>query len=278
MRMTIQHHFQSYLVGPILSSGSPISSGLSGSSELLKEERNILNHISTTGLVSPTKGINIYFNAYRSRLIEILANDFPKLRQILGEKKFNAMADEYLKISPSKSYSVRYFGQSFADFLKSHPSFAKKPYFAEMATFEWMLGDAIDAKDAALFTLETLKEIPASKWNEMKICFHPSVQMLRIYWNTTEVWQALENESQDIPKWSKRRKPNFWIILRSDLQTAFRSMEKDEAFALELVHQNNTFGEICEKLCDRMPEEKIPLFVLTCLQSWIQEGLISQVL
>jgi hypothetical protein len=262
MIKVIQDHFQDSLL----------------ESRLTIQESSILQHLSITGFVSPQKGLDIYYNAYKLRLIETLANDYPKLKEFSGEKRFNEIAIEFIQNFPSKHPSLRYFGSDFVNFITKHPAYSKKTYFSEMAAFEWKLGDTLDAGDSPLATLETLKDIPPPKWNDLKLLFHPSFQMIKLHWNIPKIWQAIDNKDNVLPKLRKTKKPIIWILVRSNLQTVFRSTEKNESYALELAHHGTTIGEICESLCDKISEKQIPLFVLTCLQKWTQDGIIADFL
>ncbi len=89
-------------------------------------------------------------------------------------------------------------------------------------------------------------------------------------------WQAIEYEEKEIPKYVKASEPVLWMLVRSNLQSAFRAAEENESHALELGLNGKTFGEICEKLCDKMAEDQVPYFALGCMQKWISEGFISQ--
>lgn len=259
MIKNFQNHFQTYIIN----------------SEKTASDDIILNQIASSGSVTPITGLNIYYKAYRLRLIEILSSDFPKLKKMLGENEFETLAVEYIDNFPSKFSSVRHFGQDFPNFLKTHSEYRQKAYFAEMAAFEWILGDTLDAADASLETLGTLKSIAATEWHHLKLNFHPSFRTIQLFWNVPQIWQSIEYDEEHIPQYTKAAKPILWIMVRSNLQCAFRSAEENEAYVLELGLNGNTFGEICEKLCDKMAEEKVPYFALGCLQNWIKEAFIS---
>src|SRR5690606_40146004 len=57
---------------------------------------------------------SVYADAYRLRLIEALAHNYPRLQQLLGEEEFSTVARSYLDEHPSRSVSVRWFGNRLA--------------------------------------------------------------------------------------------------------------------------------------------------------------------
>ena len=64
--------------------------------------------------------LRIYADAYRLRLTDALAHNYPCLQQLLGAEAFAALAQRYLDEHPSTSVSVRWFGHQLAAELSSH--------------------------------------------------------------------------------------------------------------------------------------------------------------
>src|SRR5512137_2036004 len=91
--------------------------------------------------------LGIYRNAYRLRLAEVLRTDYEVLHAYLGDELFDALAREYIAAHPSTFRNVRWFGGKLAECLRSAPRFAEHPELADLAQFEWSLGQAFDAPD-----------------------------------------------------------------------------------------------------------------------------------
>ena len=54
--------------------------------------------------------LNVYRHAYGARLLEVLANDYPKLAALSGEEGFEQLGRAYIAAHPSRSFSARWFG------------------------------------------------------------------------------------------------------------------------------------------------------------------------
>ena len=80
-----------------------------------------------------------YYNAYRLRLIDCLANDYSVLRQTLGEETFEYLVLDYLRQYPSRHPSVRWVGQHLPQFIRESDR-ANRQFLAELAEFEWTQG------------------------------------------------------------------------------------------------------------------------------------------
>lgn len=252
----IQHQFQTYLKNEAL---------------------EIENEIVEDAKLTVQERLAIYFNAYRWRLYEILESDYPKLLVLMGQESFDSLSKEYLDLNPSHYFSVRYFGQNLSTFLQNTKPYSDYPYLQEMAQFEWAMSNTLDAKDATLLTIDTMKSLPLDRFAELQIRLHPSVQLLYFTWDTPELWQAIdENTEERSPK--RLLSPAPWLIFRSELSCAFRSMNQDEAFALQTIQSSKCIETLCEALCERMPEENVPMFTLQCLEQWLRDGIVSEII
>ncbi len=219
--------------------------------------------------------LRIYYDGYRLRLIDTLAEDFPKLKSFMGDDRFEALAREYIDKYPSRFFTLRHFGKRFPQFLYNHSSYQHHLYLGELAQFEWALSNTLDATDAASLTFEHFSSLPAEKWPDLKIQFHPSVILLKLYWDMPQIWHAIDQaEEERDPKTCA--KPQAWLLYRKAYTSFFRSCSEDEAFALAYMQAKHNFAELCAALCERMSEDKVANFALGYLKLWLDEGLIVQ--
>lgn len=225
--------------------------------------------------ISATKRLEIYYDGYRLRLLEILEGDFPKLHTLMGDEAFDALGHHYIAAYPSKHFSARYFGQYLAHFLREEIAYTKQPYLAEMADFEWALGNTLDAENANIITLDDLKSISPAYWGNLKIHFHPSLQVRTFEWNIPQLWKTIENKE---PPQSpiKQKESMTWIFWRRDLQSQFRSLTKPQALILKLFQEDNPFSDICESLSEIIDPEMVPVIALEFIQHCIDDGFISK--
>ena len=85
--------------------------------------------------------LDVYRDGYALRLIEALTTDYPGLMAMAGPADFDHMARAYIAAHPSRHPSIRWYGKDVADFLSATPPYSRTPAAAEMARFEWALGD-----------------------------------------------------------------------------------------------------------------------------------------
>ena len=88
--------------------------------------------------------LDVYRDGYALRLIEALTTDYPGLMAMAGPADFDHMARAYIANHPSRHPSIRWYGKDVADFLGATPPYSRTPAAAEMARFEWALGEAFE--------------------------------------------------------------------------------------------------------------------------------------
>jgi hypothetical protein len=235
--------------------------------------------ISAGGRAAPDIQLSIYCNAYRARLREVLANDYPATQAATGDDRFNALVADYIDAHPSHYFNLRDFGRHLpcfiADRVQHDAGYRGMHWLVELAVFEWTLGLAFNAADASLFTGQDMEAIPAGAWPELRFILHPSLHRLDFEWNTPEIWLALTADPPT-PVSAVRGQNSSWILWREQLVTRFRSMPVDEQQALDKLSAGAGFHQICEQLATLMNEDEVPLRAAGLLKGWISRGLICK--
>ncbi len=65
------------------------------------------------------------------------------------------------------------------------------------------------------------------------------------------------------------------MIWRRDLQTFYRSLDVDEAWALDAVTDGENFGVVCAGLTEWVDELHAPQRAAGMVSRWAEEGLIA---
>jgi len=221
--------------------------------------------------VSVEQRLAVYGNAYGYRLIDALSENYPAVHTLLGDDDFYKMTYAYMDAHPSQHFSLRYFGHKLESFLQKN--YNDLPVLSEMARFEWALRKGFDAKDSQTLTLDALQEVPLEQWGELKFTFHPSVSRLDLAWNTPQLWTAIDEETEPMPP-EKLEHPYAWILWRKELLTYYRSLNVDEAWALDTALQEGNFAELCEGVCEWIDAEHAPSRVAGFLSQWLQDDLL----
>ena len=102
--------------------------------------------------------LEIYNRVYWFRLLSSLADDFPGLRAVIGQEKFDAVLRGYLTEMPSVSYTLRDLGSRLEAWLREHTELiaGHDRMALDMVRLEWA---DIEAFDAAEFPVLTQPEL-----------------------------------------------------------------------------------------------------------------------
>jgi hypothetical protein len=240
---------------------------------LLRHEDAIAAAIVDAPPLSVVERLGIYSNAYRVRLLEALDDTYPILHAVLGDEMFAALGAEFVSAHPSTHRSIRWYGRELVEFLAQHPPYAEQPILAELARLEWTLAEVFDSADAPSLQRDAFAAIDPSAWSELHFKFHPSLRRLFLRWNTAAVWQSMTREEPP-PDPACSEQPVPWLLWRQNLQNYFRSLDMDEAVALDSAVHGGSFGEICEALGEWLPDDEIPLRAASLLGLWADSGII----
>lgn len=264
---------------------------------LLTGDSEIGSHLVGTRRVPVATRLGIYGDGYRSRLIEALETSFPVLANLLGEADFQALAGRYVATHESSFFSIRYYGDRLADFLAGDAEYARAPLLAELAKWEWAMAAVFDAADAEPVGSSAFAQVAPEDWAKLWFEWSPSVQVVELEWNVPELWKAVtEGTPRPDPALSgggpagdgaggngptrdgpTHNGPRSWLIWRRELQLYFRPLAPAESAAIVASIAGQSFGELCELLCEHLDENEAPLHAAGFLRGWVESGLIVNV-
>lgn len=214
--------------------------------------------------------LEIYNRQYWFRLLDCLYDDYPGVREILGERRFMKLAKAYLARHPSRSYSLRDLGKHLARFLHEgggEPEWSNGDGEAvlmaqDMARFEWA---QIVAFDGAAMTSITPDHILNEAPSTLRFGLQPYVSLLKLRYAVDEFSvalkkdEALRNEAShavDAPPKSKlprrgRRLPTrerVWLAVhRCDNLIYFKRLEPEAFHLLRALRCGLPLEQACEK-------------------------------
>ena len=93
--------------------------------------------------------LEIYNRVYWFRLLSSLADDFPGLREVIGQEAFDKVLLGYLTEMPSVSYTLRDLGSRLEAWLREHPELisSNERMALDMVRLEWADIEAFDAAE-----------------------------------------------------------------------------------------------------------------------------------
>lgn len=219
--------------------------------------------------------LEIYNRQYWFRVLSALSEDFPGLRAVLGERRFDAMAKAYLIANPSRSFTLRNLSGRMEPWLRKNPKWAgaKQNLALDIVRLEWADIEAFDGKAEAALRPEDLASAAGPR---MKLTIQPYVRLLSFRYPVDDLLLEVRKEDEDTDfasntftehKKHKRvravakLKPSqiFLAVHRVDYSVYFRRIEKEEFLILTALRQGKTLGPAVESALRKStvaPEER----------------------
>ncbi len=100
--------------------------------------------------------LQVYSQQYWFRIMASLSEDFPGLRSLVGERKFEKLATAYLNECPSESFTLRNLGSRLEAWLRKHPEYVAgiERVAIDMVKLEWADIEAFDGPELPRFTAD----------------------------------------------------------------------------------------------------------------------------
>lgn len=215
--------------------------------------------------------LRIYADAYRLRLADVLAHDFPVLRAWIGEDAFDELAESYLRAHPSRHPSVRHFGHHFAARLRQREGAA--PGWADLVEFEWLQGEAFDAADAPLASIDDAARLSPTDWPSLRLQLQPAMRLCVLPAAIPALVEA-HNAGRALPAFDATDKAD-WLLWRRDFEVFWRRLEPGEAELLALARDGAGFAELCERLGATLSETDAAMRAAGLLKRWLVDGLVA---
>jgi hypothetical protein len=143
--------------------------------------------------LGPIEALEIYHYAYRARLVECLADDYPALAYALGESAFAQLAGRYVERHPSRSPNLISFGRHVADFCREQAD-PRAGFWADLARFEWALVEALHAEDAPALAADELARVAPEAWAEARLVPSDTLRLGRFDYPVNEFFRAFRHD------------------------------------------------------------------------------------
>ncbi|HUK52107.1 MAG TPA: DNA-binding domain-containing protein [Candidatus Binatia bacterium] len=211
--------------------------------------------------------LELYNRQYWFRVLSCFADDFPGLRAVLGEKRFDRLAEAYLAECPSRSFTLRNLGSRLPAWLERNPRFARPhPRMAlDMARLEWAQVVAFDGPEETTLQPQDLAEGFDPR---MKLRLQPYLSLLAFEYPVDDLVlqvneQARDEESASNAMSESRKQisarhfrvlkphPVFLAVHRHDDSVYFRRLEPEAYRLLAALRKGKTItGAVGEAFTD----------------------------
>jgi len=240
--------------------------------------------------LSSFERLEIYNRQYWFRLFSSMNEDFPGLRAVLGDKKFEAMSKAYLVDCPSQSFTLRNLGARLESWLRKHPKWAgpKQALAIDIVRLEWADIEAFDGKAEPALRPE---DLGAQASETLKLKLQPYISLLDLRYPVDDLLLEVRKEDEDTDfasnafqeKHKRKRvqavaklKPReiYLAVHRVEDSVYFRRIEREEFVILRSLREGKSLGKAIVAAFgkSRVPAEERAGLVQRWFQNWAALG------
>jgi hypothetical protein len=258
-------------------------------------KRYAARYIKPNDRLTSFERLEIYNRQYWWRVLGSMTEDFPGLRAVLGERRFEDMCRAYLTDCPSQSFTLRNLGGRLEGWLRRNPRWirGKRELALDMVRIEWADIDAFDGAAEPVLRVEELEGTPVGK---LKLRLQPYVQLLALQYPVDDLVLQVRNDedhgadfaSNAIVEHRKKTKVKavaalkpekiFLVVHRVDFSVYFRRIEREEYLILTALRAGKPLGAAIEPAFrgSKIPEAERGEYIQHCFQTWAALGWFCQ--
>jgi hypothetical protein len=205
--------------------------------------------------------LQIYNQQYWFRILAVLSEDFPGLRSIIGELKFEKLATAYLNDCPSESFTLRNLGSRLEVWLRRHPEYVTgvERIAIDMVRLEWAEIEAFDLLRLSPLTAEDVTKLSA----KAVLYLQPHMRLLDLAFPVDELLlrmrrhepesNMVSNAVLELPHRGRVRraelpKPKrvYLVVYRLDGSVYFKRLTRDAFVLVEALGQRKPLAKAIE--------------------------------
>lgn len=252
-------------------------------SRIALQQGDLPRFIPRTETQSSLERLEIYAQAFYSRLLECLREEYPAVRQALGPELFDQFALEYLQSYPSRSYTLGQLGKDFPKYLAESRPRAKadalraahwSDFLIDLAQLERSISEVFDGpglEESPGLEPERLLAIPAERWPDARLAPAPCLRLLAFRFPVNDYYSEFRRQKKPaIPQPGR----SFVAISRRDYVVRRHPLTEMQYRLLEALAAGNPLSVAISRAAEGAPRESETLGsqLRGWFQYWTSEG------
>jgi hypothetical protein len=223
-----------------------------------------------TAALPAVERVGIYARMYVWRVVDALRETFPNLARHLGDERFAALGEAYIREHPSEHHDVGRAGCRLAAFLRQCPD-PERPDLADLAELEWARNEVFFAPPVQPVAADAFVGLSPESFARTRLVLSPALRVLVLEHAAPSLWRQLEHGEPAGPPSPGASAVAVW---RNGFDVFHCTLPLDEAAALEGAAAGDGLARICAAFADHQDPAAN---AHTALSSWLAEGWIVAV-
>lgn len=214
---------------------------------------------------APAEQLGVYVNAYRYRLNDVVAEDYPVLQHYLGEKPFNALVWDFVNTEQPEHFNVGRFALKFPGFVAAR--LADDRFAHELCELETAVAQMTDPLETEALQASHLEGMTPERLMQSRLYPRAALKLMAFSYPINTYYRAvMEGASPDKP----RRKKSHLVVFRHEDVVWRMDLEKDEYALLQSLFGGLTVGEALDGVSPAAAAKLSEYF-----SRWMRNGLLA---
>jgi uncharacterized protein (UPF0276 family) len=219
-----------------------------------------------------TEQLEVYTNAYRWRLVDTTAEDYPVLQQYLGTESFDALIDNFVDHTYSTHFNIGRYAAKLPQFLAQRAN--ADAFSIELAILENAVSQLTDPAETQALTSDHFVGMTTDALMESMLRPRTALQLFAFNYPVNSYYLAVKEGRFPEPP---RAEKSFVVVFRHEDTVWRMDLERDEFYLLQTLFAGVPIGKALETV---QQEFEIPSDTLTAQLShwfarWMRNGLLA---
>lgn len=214
---------------------------------------------------NPQAQLNVYIQGYRLRLFGVTSQDYPVLRQYLGDVRMDALLRDFVNSVPSYFYDAGRYPASLPDFMPKDDAFAH-----ELASLECAIAQIHFLPETHALTPAHLGSVSPDQLMDMRLPLRSALRLMSFRHNVNDYYNAVINDT-DLPDVTPV--PSYVAVYRHE-DTVWRlSIDADEVAVLSALQAGASVAEAVD--ASGYDEAALIDLLPVWFSRWMRNGLLA---
>lgn len=230
-----------------------------------KRDSKSAEWIREKGNFPAEKQLGVYVNAYRWRLFDVVAEDYPVLKTYLGEEKFESLINDFISAVQPQHFNVARYATLLPAYQQTHTTYDM--FSGELCVLETAITQLADAEETDALTPEQLAGMTPEALMESRLYPRKALQLFAFNHPVNDYYKAAKEEAQHP---AITQQPSFLAVFRHEDVVWRMDLEKQECQLLSALFAGERVGVALGAL-----DESASANISEYFSRWMRNGLLA---
>lgn len=219
---------------------------------------------------APQEQLNVYINAYRYRLHDVVAEDYPILKKYLGDDAFFALIRAFVSKMQPTHFNIGRFALKLTEFVTKH--LPKDIFAQELCQLETAIAQLADTEETAPLEPKHLDGVTADAFMKTALYTRKALALMAFAYPVNSYYRKAMDDKimAEKPLKKPRRKASYLAIFRHEDVIWRMDLEVAEHHLLAKLSSGMVVGDALETI-----GESAATHISEYFSRWMRNGILA---